>query len=40
MITKQWVKNELVKRKETCSLCFENVFKFQDKKFKIVQKNY
>ena len=30
MIKKQCVKNEQMKRKQTCSLCFENVFKFQD----------
>ena len=30
MVKKQWVKNEQMKRKQTCSLCFENVFKFQD----------
>ena len=39
MITKQQVKNEQIKRKRTCSLCFVNVFKFQEKNFKIVRKN-
>ena len=39
MITKQHVKNEQIKRKQTSSLCFVNVFKFQENKFKIVQKN-
>ena len=39
MITKQQIKNEQIKRKQTCSLCFVNVFKFQENKFKIVQKN-
>ena len=37
--TKQQVKNEQVRRKQTCSLCFVNVFKCQENKFKIVQKN-
>ena len=27
-----------IKRKKTCSLCFVNVFKFRENKFKIVQK--
>ena len=40
MITKQQVKNQRIKRKQTCSLCFVNVFKFQENKFKIVQKNF
>ena len=40
MITKQQVKNELIKRKQTCSLCFVNVFKFQENNFNIVQKNF
>ena len=38
-----WVphlKNEQIKRKQPCSLCFVNVFKFQENKFKIVQKNF
>ena len=39
MIKKQQVKNEKIKRKQTRSLCFVNVFKFQENKFKIVQKN-
>ena len=39
MITKQQIKNEQIKRKQTCSLCFVNVFKSQENKFKIVQKN-
>ena len=38
MITKQQIKNEQMKRKQTCSLCFVNVFKFQENKFKIVQR--
>ena len=38
-IMKQQVKNEQMKRKQTCSLCFVNVFKFQENKFKIVQNN-
>ena len=36
MITKQRVKNELIKRKQTCSVSFVKVFKFQENKFKIV----
>ena len=40
VIMKQQVKNEYMKRKQTCSLCFVNAFKFQDNKFKIVQKNF
>ena len=40
LIMKQQVKNEQIKRKQTCSLCFVNVFKFQENKFKIVQKNF
>ena len=39
MITKQQVKNEQIKRKQTCIVSFVKVFKFQDDKFKIVQKN-
>ena len=37
MITKQQIKNEQITRKQNCSLCFVNVFKFQENKFKIVQ---
>ena len=40
MITKQQVKNEQIKRKQTCSLFFVNVSKFQENKFKIVQNNF
>ena len=40
MIMKQGVKNQQTKRKKTSSLCFVNVFKFQETKFKIVQKNF
>ena len=36
MIMKQQVKNEEIKT----SLCFVNVLKFQENKFKIVQKNF
>ena len=39
MITKQGV-NEQIKRKQACSLCFVNMLKFQEIKFKIVQKNF
>ena len=37
---KQQVKNEKIKRKQTSSFCFVNVFKFQENKFRIVQKNF
>ena len=40
MITKQRVKNEQKKRKQTCSVSFVKVFEFQDNKFKIVQKKF
>ena len=40
MILKQQVKNEQIKRKQTCFVCFEKVFKFQGNKFKVVQKNF
>ena len=40
MITKQQVKNEQIKEKQDCSLCFVNVFKFQENKLKTVQKNF
>ena len=40
MITKQWVKNEQIKRKQTGSFCFVNVLKFQEKKFKVIQNNF
>ena len=40
MIAKQQVKNEQIKRKQACSLCFVNVLKFHGNKFKIVQKNF
>ena len=39
-VTKQQVKNEQIRRKHTCSLCFVNVFKFRENKIKIVQKNF
>ena len=29
-----------MKRKQTCSVSFVKVFKFQENKFKIVQKNF
>ena len=38
MITKQQIKNEQIKRKQIYSLCFVNVFKFQENKFNIVQR--
>ena len=37
MITKKQVKNQQIRRKQTCSLCFINVFEFQEN---IVQKNF
>ena len=40
MITKQQVKNEHIKRKQICSKCFVKMFKFQENKFKVVQKNF
>ena len=39
-ITKQRVRNELIKRKQTCSVCFVKVIKFNENKFNIVQKNF
>ena len=40
MIRKWQVKNKQIKRKQTCSLRFVSVFKFQENKFKIVQRNF
>ena len=40
MITKQQVKNEQIKTKQICSLCYVNVFRFQENKFKIDLKNF
>ena len=40
MIAKQGVKNERIKRKQTCSVSFVKVFKFQENKFKIAQKKF
>ena len=40
MITKQRVKIEQIKRKQTCSVSFVKVFQFQENKFMIVQKNF
>ena len=40
MITKQRVKNEQKKRKQTCSVSSVKVFQFQDNKFKIVPKKF
>ena len=40
MITKQQVKIEQIKRKQTCSVSFVQVFKFQNNMLKIVQKNF
>ena len=37
---KQQLKNEEMKRKQICSMCFVKVFKFQENKFNIVQKNF
>ena len=36
MITKQQVKDEQIKRKQTCSVSFVKVFKFHTNKFKIL----
>ena len=33
----QHVKSEQIKRKQTCSVCFVRMFKFQENKFKIIQ---
>ena len=33
-------KNEQIKRKQTCSVCFVKVFKFHENKFKINRKNF
>ena len=38
MVAKQGVKNEQIKRKQTCSVNFVKVSKFQENKFKIAQK--
>ena len=45
--TKRWrvlihriITKQQVKRRQTCSLCFVSMFKFQENKFKIVQKNF
>ena len=40
MIAKQRVKNKQIKRKQTCSVSFVKVFKFQENKFKIAQKDF
>ena len=40
MITKLQLKNEQIKRKQNCSASFVKVFKFQENKFKIIQKNF
>ena len=40
MITKQQVKIEQIRRKQSWCLCFVDVFKFQENKFKIFQKNF
>ena len=40
MVTKQRVKTEQIKRKQTCSASFAKVFKLKDNKFKIVQKSF
>ena len=38
MITKHQAKNEQMKRKQTCSMNFVKVFKFQDNKFKLFKR--
>ena len=40
MIAEQQAKNEQIKRKQTCSASFVKVFKFQENKLKIIQKNF
>ena len=40
MIANQRVKNEQIKRKQTCSVIFVKVFKFQENILKIAQKNF
>ena len=40
MITKERVKNEQIKRKQTSFVSFVKVFKFHEGKSKIVQKNF
>ena len=40
MIAKQRVKNEQIKRKQTCSVSCVEVFKSQENKFKIAQKKF
>ena len=40
MILKQQVKNEQIKRKQTCSVCFVKVFKLHENKFQVIQKNF
>ena len=37
---RQTKRNTNIKRKQTCSVGFLKVFKFQENKFKIVQKNF
>ena len=38
--SKQTKKNTNIKRKQTCSVGFVKTFKFQENKFKIVQKKF
>ena len=40
VIVKQQVKSEQIKRKQTCSLCFVNMFKFQEKKVEDCSKEF
>ena len=40
VIAKQPVKNEQIKRKQTSSVIFVKVFKFQENIFKIAKKNF
>ena len=39
-MTKEQVKDEQIKQRQTCPWCLANVFKFQENKFKIAQKNF
>ena len=40
VITKQPVMHKLIKRTQTCSVSFVKLFRFQDNKFKVVEKNF
>ena len=40
MILKQWVKNEQIKRKQTCSVCFVKVFRILRKRVQGLSKEF